>query len=168
VTPPADLQQARGADPATPAAPTQAPAPGRPVQLHELPAAAGASIRVAVRDGQTEAVLQLSPGDLGQVQIRLRYGADGVSAQIVADSAVAAQALRETASELRRSLESQGIVVRDLDVSTSGSGRSQGDNEQRRPGATRSAFPSAGDAGDDQGPAAPVRRSVLGLVDVLA
>ena len=59
-------------------------------------------------------------------------------------------------------------VVRDLDVSTSGSSRSQGDNEQRRPGAARSAFPLAGDAGDDQGPAAPVRRSVLGLVDVLA
>jgi flagellar hook-length control protein FliK len=163
----ADVQAGRVAAPATPAAPP--PAPARPVLLHELPGAVGSTIRLAVQGGETEARLTLHPADLGQVQIRIHYGVDGVSAQIAADSMQAVQALRDSAVELRRALESQGIVVRDLDVSTSGSGRSQGDGDaaSRRQGAPRSSFPLADDE-TETAAATAAPRSVLGLVDVLA
>jgi flagellar hook-length control protein FliK len=137
------------------------------VQLHELPGAVSSTIRFAVRDGETEARLTLDPAGLGQVRIHLRYGAGGLSAELIADSAQAAQALRETASELRRSLESQGIVVRDLDVSTSGSGRSSEGDQGRQATRPHNPFAFAGEE-PEVGVDAAARRTVTGLVDVLA
>jgi flagellar hook-length control protein FliK len=138
------------------------------VQLHELPGALGATIRLATRNGETEARLTLDPGDLGQVQIRLRYGAGGLTAELTAETAQAMQALRETAGELRRALESQGITIAGLDVSTAGSGRSsQGDPEARHGAGTGTPFARGGDDAA-AAPAAPAQRTVLGLVDVLA
>jgi flagellar hook-length control protein FliK len=77
-------------------------------------------IRVAVRGGTSTARIILSPAALGQVEIRLRYSADGVTATVIADRPEAAQALSQSVGELRRALESQGVSILSLDVSQSG------------------------------------------------
>jgi flagellar hook-length control protein FliK len=113
-------------------------------QLHELAEVARTTIRTATRSGRTEARIDLEPAELGAVQIRLRYFAGGVSAQLTAESSQAAAALAETATDLRRALESQGLVVRSLDVLTGSqhqrserdpqSGEGKGDGTGSTPG----------------------------------
>jgi flagellar hook-length control protein FliK len=71
---------------------------------------------MAARDGAAQAHITLHPAELGEVSIRLRYHAGGVSADVLAVSQAAAQALQGAASELRRSLEAQGLTVHALDV----------------------------------------------------
>jgi flagellar hook-length control protein FliK len=91
-----------------------------PVRAHsslaQLVETARTVVRMAVRQGATEAHITLHPAELGEVSIRLRYHAGGVSADVLAESHTAAQALQGAASELRRSLEAQGLVVHELDV----------------------------------------------------
>jgi hypothetical protein len=77
---------------------------------------AQAVVRLAVRDGSTQARITLEPAELGRVEIHLRYQAGGVAATLLADGTEAAQALVAAAGELRRSLEAQGVAVLALDV----------------------------------------------------
>jgi flagellar hook-length control protein FliK len=119
------------------APPQQTVAPERPAQiapdvpvraharLNELADTARTVIRMASRDGSTQAHITLHPAELGEVEIRLRYHAGGVSADVLADSRAAAQVLQQATTELRRSLEAQGLVVHDLDVR-------QGSRDERR------------------------------------
>src|SRR5439155_15849598 len=108
------------APPAAPAAPrapqpvefrvAQQPAPlHAQAQLHDLAEVAGRTMRVAAREGRTEARITLRPVELGQVEIRLHYHDGGVSAQLTAQAGDAAQVLTSTASDLRRSPEAQGL-----------------------------------------------------------
>jgi flagellar hook-length control protein FliK len=84
--------------------------------LHELSETARTVIRVAVLEGRTIARITLHPAELGGVEIRLRYEAAGVVAEVIAESEQAAQALAQGVSDLRKSLEAQGIQVAQLDV----------------------------------------------------
>jgi flagellar hook-length control protein FliK len=81
---------------------------------------------MAARDGAGSARITLHPAELGSVEIRIRYQASGVSAELTAESQQAAQALQQSVGELRRALESQGLTVLDLDV------RSAADDTQPR------------------------------------
>jgi flagellar hook-length control protein FliK len=104
-----------------PSAPTghadgQSSTPTAHARLGELPHAAAAVLEVATQAKATRARIVLTPPELGKVEIRLRYGADGVSATFHADSAEAAQTLTGAAGDLRRSLETQGIQVVRIDV----------------------------------------------------
>ena len=85
-------------------------------QLAQLAETARTVVRMAAREGAAQAHITLHPAELGEVEIRLRYHAGGVSADVLADSQAAAQVLQGAASELKRSLEAQGLVVHDLDV----------------------------------------------------
>jgi flagellar hook-length control protein FliK len=97
------------------------------VQLHQLPQAAEAAIRLGVRDNQTFAQISVHPEELGPVQITLRYDHHGgVTASIHAGSAEAARTLAEAAPDLRRALEAQGLSLLDLDVHSDGRGATQG------------------------------------------
>ena len=104
-------------------------APDLPVRGHarltQLADTARTVIRMAVRNGDAQAHITLHPAELGEVEIRLRYHAGGVSADVFADSRAAAQALQQASAELRRSLEAQGLVVHGLDVR-------HGPNDERR------------------------------------
>jgi flagellar hook-length control protein FliK len=111
---------AEAARPVEPAAPRELPQLHGRAHLSNLHEVADTMIRIGARQGRTEANIKLNPEELGQVQIRLTYHSGGVSAHLTAESAQAVQALVETASELRRSLESQGLVVHDLDVRQDG------------------------------------------------
>lgn len=109
----------------------QGGAPGQPTELrlhsrlHELGSVTRLVVRMAAREEATQARITLEPGDLGQVRISLKYHAGGISAEVVADSVEAAQALQQTVGDLKRSLEAQGVVVHGLDV------RLAGDDGQR-------------------------------------
>lgn len=92
-------------------------------RLAELAETFRTVVRVAAQEGRTEARITLHPGDLGEVQIRLRYEQGGVSADVLADSRQAAQTLQQSVSDLRRSLESQGLNVLWLDVRHGGQER---------------------------------------------
>jgi flagellar hook-length control protein FliK len=119
--PPVEAQPSRAGERAQ-----AAPVVRHAVALHELVEAARTVIRVAARDGQAQARITLHPAELGSVEIRLRYHATGVSADVLADSAQAAQALGQALPDLRRALEAQGMGVLWLDVR-------QGGGEERRP-----------------------------------
>ena len=147
----------------------------RPVtaRLHELVDRAQATIRVAVREGHTDARITLRPAELGEVRITLRYGHGGVSALVTADSSKAVELLSQASSDLRRSLEQQGLSVHGLDVRLAG-----GDARQGAP-TWRDANPSAQprhqgyseDDDNDQHPQSSdqqARVSEPGRIDVLA
>ena len=62
--------------------------------------------------------MELNPGDMGRVDVRLRIDADGrVAAQMAFDNPVAAADLRARADELRRQLEQAGFQIASEDLS---------------------------------------------------
>jgi flagellar hook-length control protein FliK len=146
---PADAPaQAQAAAPADPQAPVTARAdalartsdrPAEPgqqaaprVRVRDVPDVARATLRVAVRqNGSAMARISLHPADLGGVRITMRVHDGAVSATLAAETPAAAQALTQTVSDLRRSLESQGLQITSLDVHVAGDGpASSGDRRQ--------------------------------------
>jgi flagellar hook-length control protein FliK len=103
-----------------PAAPVDAkPAPvlpQQPVRLAELAQAAQTAIRVTANGGGASATIVLHPEELGKVEIKLSYGADGITATVRADNPQAAQTLLQAGGDLRRALEQQGMPLLDLDI----------------------------------------------------
>ncbi|MEZ5101940.1 MAG: flagellar hook-length control protein FliK [Thermoleophilia bacterium] len=141
---------AQASQPQAPAAPGSQPgvdptlavlqgAPGQPTdlrlhaRLHEVGAVTRLVVRMAAREEATQARITLEPGDLGQVRISLKYHAGGISAEVVADSAEAAQALQQTVGDLKRSLEAQGLVVHGLDVRLAGGDGQRPDRDPNLP-----------------------------------
>jgi flagellar hook-length control protein FliK len=96
-------------------------------RLAHLATVARAVVQTSARTGITSARIDLRPPELGHVEIRLRYGADGVTATVTASSQAAADALGSSAGDLRRALEAQGLTVLALDVGHAGAG------DRRRP-----------------------------------
>jgi flagellar hook-length control protein FliK len=142
---PAQAQAAAPADPQAPVtARADAPArtsdrPAEPgqqaaprVRVRDVPDVARATLRVAVRqNGSAMARISLHPADLGGVRITMRVHDGAVSATLAAETPAAAQALTQTVSDLRRSLESQGLQITSLDVHIAGDGpASSGDRRQ--------------------------------------
>ena len=121
---------ARIADRPAPDQPQQAAAPR--VRVRDVPDVARATLRVAVRqNGSAMARISLHPADLGGVRITMRVHDGAVSATLAAETPAAAQALTQTASDLRRSLEGQGLQIASLDVHVAGDGpASSGDRRQ--------------------------------------
>src|SRR5262249_57638340 len=92
---------------------TQIPSP---VRLGELAQATRTAIAVTARQGGTIARIVVHPRELGTVEIRLSYGADGISATVRADSPQAVQALAQGGTDLRQALASHGLDLLDLDI----------------------------------------------------
>jgi flagellar hook-length control protein FliK len=121
------------------AAPTTAPAgpPARLVPMGRVVENTAALLHVAAERGVTHARLNLKPVELGGIEVRLRATADGVAAQLVADSPEAARMLSQAGDDLRRQLADQNVNLLSLDVSTSG--------DQQQGAAQFSADAGAGD-----------------------
>lgn len=164
----------RAAEVATPEEPRPTgPALRAHARLGELADTAGALIRLAVRGDATVARIHVRPPELGHVEIRLRYQAGGVSAELRAEAPQAVQALASAAAELRRTLESQGIVLLGLDVLGPGDGAAHGSG--RRGQADDSAHAGAHGAPADPFAeeaetrvSSPLLTSATSQVDVLA
>ncbi|HEY4349545.1 MAG TPA: flagellar hook-length control protein FliK [Gaiellaceae bacterium] len=119
-----------------PASPASAPAPTLPTpasvvvssRLEHIAAVANAVLQTGARTGITRARIDLRPVELGHVEIRMRFGADGVHATLTAASADAVQALGSAGGDLKRALEAHGFTVLSLDI---GHGAKE---DQRKPG----------------------------------
>jgi flagellar hook-length control protein FliK len=120
-------------------------------RMEDIADVTGATMRMAVRSGQPIARITLHPGDLGDVQVTMRYHQDGVSATVTTDNHEAAQALLQAGAELRRSLEAQGVTVHGLDVHLSGDDRGANGRGERAADIANAMGPSGGDdAADDE------------------
>jgi flagellar hook-length control protein FliK len=119
--------------------------PQTPVRLAELAHAAQTAINITSQGGGASARITLHPNDLGSVDIHLRYGPDGVSASVRADSPQAAQILHDAAPDLKRALEGQGMSLLSFDVRDR-SGQQAGGDPSNGQGGSRS---SSGDAEPD-------------------
>jgi flagellar hook-length control protein FliK len=102
------------------------------VRLRDVPDAARATLRVALKtNGAATARINLHPADLGGVRITMRVHDGTVAATLAAETPAAAQALAQTASDLRRSLEGQGLHVASLDVHVAGDGPASSGDRQK-------------------------------------
>jgi flagellar hook-length control protein FliK len=99
------------------------------------------TFELAARQGYSQARIQLSPPELGDIRIHLHQTADGLVARVVAEHASAAQALQHGGAELRRSLEAAGLPLLRLDIEAS---------DQRGPTAQNPGRPG-GDTARDRG-----------------
>jgi flagellar hook-length control protein FliK len=77
-------------------------------------------MRASADRGVTHARISLSPAELGGIEIHLRHTADGLVAKVIADTTGAAQLLQQSANDLRRELEQQGLDLLQLDIGASG------------------------------------------------
>jgi flagellar hook-length control protein FliK len=140
-----------------------------------------ALLQVAANRGVTHARLNLKPVELGGIEVRLKSTAEGISAQLVADSPEAAKMLSQAGDDLRKQLADQNVNLLSLDVSTSGDQQQQGaaaqfadnlgpDNGFR--GGSSRLRPVGLAADDDAAAPAPAESTLLlptgVLVDVLA
>ena len=125
--------------PTTPTAPAAGAAPAgtprgvlstaTPVPLTRAAEAVENVLRLASTRGVTHARIALRPAELGTVDVHLRSTAEGIVARVVAHSPEAVQTLQQAASDLRRSLEEQGLNLLNLDIGQPGdrsAGRSNG------------------------------------------
>lgn len=84
------------------------------------------------QDGFTEAKLSLYPQNLGQVDVRLTMHNGQLIAQFMADSSLGKEMLESQLSQLRSTLQSQGIQVEKLEVSQNQAFQSGMFQEQQR------------------------------------
>ncbi|MDA9942043.1 flagellar hook-length control protein FliK [Luminiphilus sp.] len=87
--------------------------PGTPQFSEEL----GGQVRVFVNNGLQEARLQLTPADLGKVQITINMEGDHARVVFVAETAAARDLLDQSMPRLREMLQQSGIQLAQGDVS---------------------------------------------------
>ena len=139
-------------------------------RLHDLGSRTETAIRLAVRDGHSFARITMRPPELGSIEIRLQYRGGEIVAEVRAENAQTLGMLSQTASDLRRQLEAQGITLADLQLRQSNSeddrrdqaGRSTEENSRR--GSTG----AADDDTDDLAIEALRRHPAAVRLDVLA
>jgi flagellar hook-length control protein FliK len=127
-----------------------------------------------VRDGISQARIQLSPGSLGTIQIHLQRTSEGVVARVVTEHPEAAQTLSDNSDELRRSLQQNGTHLLRLDIESSDQRRSSAQQSQTGDGGAGSSAKDVDETGgDDLTVSAPAGVAGAGLtsatlVNVLA
>jgi flagellar hook-length control protein FliK len=77
----------------------------------------GEQVRVFVNNGLQEARLQLTPADLGRVQITINTEGDNARVVFVAETAAARDLLDQSMPRLREMLQQSGIQLAQGDVS---------------------------------------------------
>ena len=87
--------------------------PGTPQFSEEL----GGQVRVFVNNGLQEARLQLTPADLGKVQITINMEWEHARVVFVAETAAASDLLDQSMPRLREMLQQSGIQLAQGDVS---------------------------------------------------
>ena len=83
------------------------------------------SVATLVRDGLAEMRLQLQPGDLGHIEVRVKAAEGAVRAELMVQQGEVKQLLESQAEKLRAALSQQGLELEGFDVDLSG-GRGNG------------------------------------------
>ncbi len=95
------------------------------VRLAEAAEKVSNTIAMGARDGMSVARIELSPENLGAIQIHLQHTSEGLVARIVTEHPEAAQTLAQSGGDLKRQLQQNGTTLLRLDIESSG---------QQRPG----------------------------------
>ncbi len=83
---------------------------GRPAQLPHIPEQVAVALHKAIRNGEDTLTLQLKPADLGKIEVKLEFAADGrVRATVMADNAVTLDMMQKDARGLERALQEAGL-----------------------------------------------------------
>jgi len=100
------------------AAPTTPQTPLAPLQLSisELPVRLPGAMRLTLETGRQEVRVQLSPPELGAIEVRLWVEEDRVSAHLIAARPEVRSLLREMRGELERGMKQAGLNVEALRV----------------------------------------------------
>lgn len=114
---------------------------------------------------ESKAELVLTPPNLGKVEVSINLNGDQTTAQFVAATQVARDALEQAMPRLRELLAQSGISLGQTGVSTSGEQQASGDGHTR--GGGRGTDGSGIETGE-AGVAAPWARQTEGLVDTFA
>jgi flagellar hook-length control protein FliK len=121
-------------------APAPTPATARAASAASVPTAYGVrlaeaaekvsnTIAMGARDGISVARIELSPENLGAIQIHLQHTPDGLVARVVTEHPEAAQTLSQGGDDLKRQLQQNGTALLRLDIESSGQQRSGRDGQ---------------------------------------
>ena len=99
------------------------------VGWNRLDAALPRAIRLTLDGGGRQAVLELSPPELGSIRIELRLDGNELATRISAERSEVAERIERHRGELERSLERVGIHLDQLQIETRSTG-----SEGQRPG----------------------------------
>jgi flagellar hook-length control protein FliK len=121
---------------------------------------------MCVRQGVSQARIELSPASLGTIKIHLQRTAEGVIARVIAGHE-AAQSFQQGADDLRRSLADHGVELLRLQIETST--RDAGSDQPATASARTSSTPATTSDTDPEPDVTPTNTANPGaLVDVLA
>lgn len=148
-----------------PATPPQLPV-GTPAGQNGWANEVGNRVLWMVGRAESKAELVLTPPNLGKVEVSINLNGDQTTAQFVAATQSARDALEQAMPRLRELLAQSGISLGHTGVSTSGEQQTPGD--QRAHGGNGGDGVTGGIPAGEAGSAAPWVRQTEGLVDTFA
>lgn len=155
------LRQAQGAQP-TPQLPVQTPA-GQQAWAEDV----SNQVRWMLGRAESKAELVLTPPSLGKLEVSISLNGDQTTAQFIASSQAARDALERAMPHLREILQQAGIMLGDANVSTSGQqGRDGGTS--RQDGGNGQGDEALNGAGTQSGSGGGWVKQQQGMVDTFA
>lgn len=125
----------------------------------------GNQVRWMLGRAESKAELVLTPANLGKLEVSISLTGDQTTAQFVASSQAARDALEQAMPRLREILQQAGIQLGEANVSTAGDQPAQGDGG--RSGGRGGGDGQLSEAGNESSPAQWLRRHD-GMVDTFA
>lgn len=157
------LRQSPAAQAASPQLPVATPA-GEPGWAEDV----GNQVRWMLGRAESKAELVLTPPNMGKLEVSINLAGDQTTAQFIASSQAARDALERALPQLREALQQAGILLGDANVSTSGQGR-EGDGREGGGGrGDRGEAGAGGSTGTGTGSTGVWLRQQQGMVDTFA
>lgn len=155
------LRHSPAAQAVSPQLPVATPA-GEPGWAEDV----GNQVRWMLGRAESKAELVLTPPNMGKLEVSINLAGDQTTAQFIASSQAARDALERALPQLREALQQAGILLGDANVSTSGQGR-EGDGREGGGGRGDRGEASAG-GNTGTGSAGGWLRQQQGMVDTFA
>ena len=157
------LRQSPAAQASSPQLPVATPA-GEPGWAEDV----GNQVRWMLGRAESKAELVLTPPNMGKLEVSINLSGDQTTAQFIASSQAARDALERALPQLREALQQAGILLGDANVSTSGQGR-EGDGREGSGGrGDRGEAGAGGSTGTGTGSTGVWLRQQQGMVDTFA
>ncbi len=157
------LRHAPATQPATPQLPVHTPA-GQQAWAEDV----GNQVRWMLGRAESKAELVLTPPNLGKLEVSINLNGDQTTAQFIASSQAARDALERAMPQLREVLQQAGIMLGDANVSTSQQGAGgEGQDGRGRNGGRGEAAIAGEAAGTGSGTGVWLRQQ-QGMVDTFA
>jgi flagellar hook-length control protein FliK len=157
------LRHAPATQAATPQLPVHTPA-GQQAWAEDV----GNQVRWMLGRAESKAELVLTPPNLGKLEVSINLNGDQTTAQFIASSQAARDALERAMPQLREVLQQAGIMLADANVSTSQHGAGSEGQEGRGRDGGRGEAASAGEAGGTVSGTGVWLRQQQGMVDTFA